>query len=66
MLREKFEKLTAEQQHILGCYLGVYDYDLLPTSEIADILMVKRNTVDKKINKALENLYEYVWDSEMK
>ena len=38
----------------------------MPVSDIADMLMVTRNAVDKKINKALEKLYEHVWDSEIK
>ena len=66
MVREEYDKLTAEQQHILGCYLGIFGYDKMPVSDIADMLMVTRNAVDKKINKALEKLYEHVWDSEIK
>ena len=66
MIREKYSELKAEQQHILGCYLGIFGYDKMPVSDIADMLMVTRNTVEKKISKALEKLYEHVWDSEIK
>lgn len=65
MVREKYDKLTAEQ-HVLGCYLGIFGYAKMPVSDIADMLMVTRNAAHKKINKALEKLYEYVWDSEIK
>lgn len=66
LLRREYVKLKAEQQHILGCYLGIFGYDKMPVSDIADMLMVTRNTAQKKIRKALEKLYEYVWDSEIK
>lgn len=66
MVREEYDKLTAEQQHILGCYLGIFGYDKMSVADIADMLMVTRNAVDKKIAKALEKLYEHVWDSEIK
>ena len=66
MVRAEYDKLTTEQQHILGCYLGIFGFNKMPVSDIADMLMVTRNAVDKKITKALEKLYEYVWDSEIK
>lgn len=66
MIREKYGKLTAEQQHNLGCYLGIFGYAKMPVSDIADILMVTRSAGNKKINKALEKLYEIIWDSEIK
>lgn len=66
MIREKYDKLTAEQQHILGCYLGIFGYAKIPVSDIADMLMVTRSAANKKINKALEKLYELIWDSEIK
>ena len=66
MIREKYGKLTAEQQHILGCYLGIFGYAKMPVSDIADMLMVTRSAANKKINKALEKLYEIIWDSEIK
>ena len=66
MIREKYGKLSAEQQHILGCYLGIFGYAKMPVSDIADMLMVTRSAANKKINKALEKLYEIIWDSEIK
>lgn len=66
MIREKYSKLKAEQQHILGCYLGIFGYAKMPVSDIADMLMVTRSAANKKINKALEKLYELIWDSEIK
>ena len=66
MVREKYEKLTAERQHILGCYLGIFGYAKMPVSDIANMLMVTRSAANKKINKALEKLYELICDSEIK
>lgn len=66
MVREEYDKLTAEQQHILGCYLGIFGYAKMPVSDIADMLMVTRSAANKKINKTLEKLYELIWDSEIK
>lgn len=67
VLRQKYAKLKTEQQHILGCYLGIFGYEWkLPVADIADMLMVTRNAAQKKIARALEKLYEYVWDSEIK
>ena len=66
LLRQKYAKLKAEQQHILGCYLGIFGYTKMPVSDIADMLMVTRNAAQKKISRALEKLYEYVWDCEIK
>ncbi len=66
MVRKKYDKLKAEQQHILGCYLGIFGYAKMPVSDIADMLMVTRSAANKKINKALEKLYELIWDSEIK
>lgn len=66
MIREKYGELTAEQQHILGCYLGIFGYAKMPVSDIADMLMVTRSAANKKINKALEKLYELIWDSQIK
>ena len=66
MIREKYGKLTAEQQHILGCYLGIFGDAKIPLSDIADMLMVTRSATNKKINKALEKQYELIWNSEIK
>lgn len=66
LLRQKYAKLKAEQQHILGCYLGIFGYEKMSVADIADMLMITRNAAQKKIAKALEKLYEYVWDSEIK
>ena len=66
MVREKYDKLTTEQQHILGCYLGIFGYAKIQVTDIADMLMVTRSAANKKINKALEKLYELIWDSEIK
>lgn len=66
LLRQKYDKLPTEQQHILSCYLGIFGYEKMSVADIADMLMVTRNAVDKKINKALEKLYECVCDSEIK
>lgn len=66
MIRGKYDKLTAEQKHILGCYLGIFGYAKMQVTDIADMLMVTRNAAHKKINKALEDLYELIWDSEIK
>ncbi len=38
----------------------------MQVTDIADMLMVTRNAAHKKINKALEDLYELIWDSEIK
>ena len=66
MIREKYSKLKAEQQHILGCYLGIFGYEKMSVADIADMLMVTRNAAQKKIFRALEKLYELIWDSEIK
>lgn len=66
LLRQKYAKMKTEQQHILGCYLGIFGYEKMPVADIADMLMVTRNAAQKKIAKALEKLYEYIWDSEIK
>ncbi len=38
----------------------------MQVTDIADMLMVTRSTANKKISKALEKLYELIWDSEIK
>ena len=35
-------------------------------SDITDILMVTRNATRKKINKALEMLFEHIWNNRIK
>lgn len=56
LFKELFDNLSARDREIFGRKYGVFGYEETSVNDIADYMLITRNSVNKAVNSAMETL----------